>query len=156
MKSLYESLFDIDDNIENVDESIKKSISKFILNNYDLNGDINISDSPNNNGKYVVDCDGGVHINIAGGKNKSLTNGMFVWGVIKGCFDCNDSQIISLEGAPEKTEDYFDCSYCFHLKTLKGAPKKVGERFICSGSKKQFTEEDVMKSVDVNRNKIYI
>lgn len=40
--------------------------------------------------------------------------------------------------------------------SLEGAPKKVGERFICSGSKKQFTEEDVMKSVGVNRDKIYI
>ena len=34
MRSLYESLFDIDDNIDKIDKDIEKQIRKFLYNNF--------------------------------------------------------------------------------------------------------------------------
>ena len=173
MKTLYESIFDVDDNIANMDIPIKDRILTFILENYELNYDIIISDSPNKNGKYVVYCPGNVIVRPNRRALKSLTNKLFVWGIVNGRFDCSNchsltslegapeevgrdfycdgcTSLTSLKGAPKKVGRDFYCSYCSLLISLKGAPKKVGGNFICHDCKILFTEEDVKKNSKIN------
>ena len=145
MKSLYESLFDIDDNVDNVDRSI---VEKFLKDNYI--GSFIISNKPNKDGKYEVSCVCGV---VAQKNITSLTNDMFVWTEMDGEFSCcrcdsltslkgapkkvghffcnNCKSLKSLEGAPEEVRLTFDCKKCNSLTSLKGAPKKVGGEFNC-------------------------
>ena len=51
------------------------------------------------------------------------------FGVVDGYFDCRDNQLTSLEGAPQKVEDF----YCAdnQLTSLEGSPQKVGGEFDC-------------------------
>ena len=134
MKTLRESLLD-DDLVGKADEMIiKDEIESFLKENYDyINymGAIKISNKPNKDGKYEVSS-----IIDVGVKNKnitSLTNGMFVWTVVNGCFGCYKcNSLISLKGAPEKVGGTFDCSECDSLISLEGAPKEVGGDFYCS------------------------
>lgn len=64
-------------------------------------------------------------------KITSLTNGTFVWTTVDG---------------------FFIVRFCNYLKSLEGAPEKVGGVFNCSNCKGNFTEEDVKKVSNVNRN----
>ena len=141
MKSLYESLFDIDDNVDNVDRSI---VEKFLKDNY--RGSFIISNKPNKDGKYEVSCVGAV---VAQKNITSLTNDMFVWTEMDAEFNCSwcDS-LTSLKGAPKKVGSEFNCMYCKSLMSLKGAPKKT-DYFRCEGCGGKFSEEDVKKVSDV-------
>jgi hypothetical protein len=65
-----------------------------------------------------------------------------------GDFYCS-SNIISLEGSPEKINGRFDCSYCDGLKSLKGCPKEVTGDFWCLFSFFEFKKEDIRKVCDV-------
>jgi hypothetical protein len=49
---------------------------------------------------------------------------------ITGNFNCGDSKITSLEGAPKEVGGYFSCSNT-KITSLKGAPKKVRGNFYC-------------------------
>ena len=63
-----------------------------------------------------------------------LSNGRFPFpfGTVNGDFDCSVcSELISLEGAPEKVDKNFNCSECSSLTSLKGAPQIVGGDFVC-------------------------
>ena len=97
-------------------------IRSFIETNY-LIGSYTIQDN-------IVDVKGKVR--VKNHKIKSLTNGLFSFGVVDGSFYCsNCNSLKTLEGAPEKVDRSFSCSNNNLLKTLKGAPKKVGGYFYC-------------------------
>ena len=125
-----ESLFDIEDNIDNMDESIKDQIRRFLINNFKNAAKCKISEKPNKYGKFEVSVNGNVEV-----KNKniiSLTNGLFIWTTIDGDFICDECKsLTSLEGAPEEVGGDFDCEYCKSLTSLEGAPEKVGGGFYC-------------------------
>ena len=148
LKDILESIFDIDNNIDNVDESVKYQIKQFIEDNYNK-CDFFISKDTNEYGKYEVACAGSVSV-----KNKkitSLTNGLFIWDVVDSTFDCNDCELLkSLDGAPKSVNGGFCCSNCKSLKTLEGAPEKVGGYFSCSNCKSLKTLEGAPKEVGWN------
>lgn len=122
-------LDDIEDQLDNTDEIIKRKINNFIEENYTIDK-ISISDKPNANGKYEVSATSIVI--IRNNLITSLTNNMFIWHKIKGDFSCaRCSSLKSLEGAPQMVEGYFNCRGCSSLKTLEGAPKKVKSDFYC-------------------------
>ena len=125
---LYEaSLLDIEGTIEAGEEAIKKSIEKWINDNFNAN-DLKISNNPNSNGKYEVSAK---YVSVNNRNITSLTNGAFVWKKTKWfyCFYCDN--LTSLEGAPKEVNGDFDCSFCDNLTSLEGAPKKVGGKFNC-------------------------
>ena len=127
---IIESIFDIDDNIDNVNESIKDQIKQFLNDNFKNASNCIISEKPNKDGKFEVLSKGNIEV-----KNKlitSLTNGLFIWTNIKGNFICPDcNSIVSLKGSPEKVEGTFSCISCSSLTSLEGAPKEVGGDFYC-------------------------
>lgn len=139
MKSLYETIFDDDSIFQDIDNSIMK----FINDNYQVLGSITIKNG-------LVDVNGDI---ILINDVEYLTNDLFNFGVVTGTFDCHnkwnlkslkgspikvnhfncsETKITTLEGAPEEVETYFNCSFCYKITTLEGAPKKV-EKFICCG-----------------------
>ena len=127
---IFESIFDVEDNIDNVDESIKDQIRQFLKNNFKNASKCKISKKPNKDGKFEVLSTGDVVV-----KNKqinSLTNGSFIWTNIKGDFICSDCNLLkSLEGAPKEVGRDFSCGYCNLITSLEGAPKEVGGDFSC-------------------------
>ena len=117
-KAIYnESILDDEEDL--INNSSIEIIKKFIKDNYNVTGKLDIKES---NNIYVVNCDSDVR--IKNDKITQLTNDFFEWGVVKG---------------------YFSCSYCASLTSLEGAPEKVGGRFYCRKCKIQFTEDDVKK-----------
>ena len=153
---IIESIFDVEDNIDNVDESIKDQIKQFLNNNFKNASKCKISEKPNKYGKFEVSSNEKVEV-----KNEyitSLTNGLFIWTNIQGNFissNCNSltslegapkevggnfycsicNSLTSLKGAPEKVDGCFYCIYCNSLTSLKGAPKEVKGDFYCTGCK---------------------
>lgn len=146
-------LGDIEDRV-NTDD-IRFVIKDWIDNNYIIyKGDIEISDNPNKDGKYEVNSNAeSIKLKYPG---TDITNGLFVWNIVEGDFNCSACPIISLEGCPRRIEsgnfycegtnittleggpEYvggsFICSYCGKLKNdLKGSPKYVGHEFYCNG-----------------------
>ena len=145
MKTLYESLLD-DDLIDKTDKMIKDEIKSFLKENY--NGVVKISKKPNADGKYEVSST--KKITVKNRNITSLTNGMFVWTVVRGTFGCDSCYSLkSLEGAPKEVGGDFNCNNCDSLTSLEGAPKKVGGNFYCSVCKIQFTEDDVKQVSNV-------
>lgn len=133
MKSLnhyiYESLLDDEDVIAgDFIEKAKYSIGKYLLDNYNISGRIDISKKPNKDGKFVVDVNGRVELYAHA---KKITNEYFVFGSVHHDFTCSWSQIEDLEGAPREVGGDFICRSCIHLKDLKGAPEVVSGDFIC-------------------------
>ena len=167
---IIESILDIEDNIDNIDESIKDQIKQFLNDNFKNASNCIISKKPNKDGKFEVSSKGNIEV-----KNKSitsLTNGLFIWTNIKGDFTCsncnsltslegapkevkgdfncyNCNLLISLEGAPEEVGGYFSCEYCNSLKSLEGAPKEVVGGFYCIKCGCYFTQEDVKKTSNI-------
>ncbi len=150
MKSLRESLLD-DDLVEKTDKLIKDEINSFLKENFKGASSCKISRTPNKDGKYEVSSTKDIEV-----KNKkitSLTNGTFVWTIVNGFFIvrfCNSLK--SLEGAPKEIGRNFYCSGCDSLTSLEGAPKEIGGNFECTDCKTKFTEEDVRKVSNVERN----
>ena len=127
---IIEGIFDIDDNINKMDKSIKLQIKQFLKDNFKGHSNCKISRNPNSDGKYEVSCSKDIEV-----KNKnitSFTNGMFIWVKVNGGFDCSDcNSLTSLEGAPKEIGRSFYCVGCNSLQSLKGAPKEVGGDFYC-------------------------
>ena len=127
---LIERILDIEDNIDNVDESIRDQIKEFLNDNFTNTSKYKISAKPNKDGKFEVSSKGDVEI-----KNEnitSLTNGSFIWTNIKGDFICDHCDSLkSLERAPKEVGGDFNCSMCNSLISLEGAPKEVGGDFSC-------------------------
>ena len=146
---IIESIFDIEDNIDNVDESIKDQIKQFLNDNFRNASKCKISEKPNKDGKFEVSSNENVKV-----KNEyitSLTNGLFIWINIQGNFICSDCEsLISLEGAPEKVGGIFYCNGCNSLISLKGAPKEVGGNFICSDCESLISLEGAPKKVGLD------
>ena len=146
---IIESIFDVEDNIDNVDESIKDQIKQFLNNNFKNASKCKISEKPNKEGKFEVSSNGDVEV-----KNKSitsLTNGLFIWTNIKGNFiSSNCNSLTSLEGAPKEVGGNFYCSICNSLTSLKGAPKKVGGNFSCGYCNSLTSLEGAPKEVGGN------
>ena len=142
-----ESILDIEDNIDNIDESIRDQIRRFLINNFKNALKCKISEKPNKDGKFEVSINGNVEV-----KNKnitSLTNGMFIWTNIKGNFICDECKsLTSLEGAPKKVGGDFCCFDCTSLTSLKGAPKEVGRDFNCEYCKSLTSLEGAPEKVD--------
>lgn len=128
LKDILEGIFDIDDNIDNVDRVCAvKFIDKYVSKK--TRRFIVISDEKNADGKYVVSSTGSVWI---ANKPKHLTNEFFTWGTINGDFVCSyNDKLVSLDGAPEKVIGNFKCAHCNYLKDLKGSPEFVGKDYIC-------------------------
>ena len=128
---IIESILDIEDNINNMDESIKEEINQFLNDNFDGASLCKISDKPNNDGKYEVSSK--EIIKVKNKKITSLTNGLFIWTTVDKDFKCAFCDLLtSLEGAPKNVKGTFDCSYCDSLKSLEGAPKEISKVFDCS------------------------
>ena len=128
MKSLRESLLD-DELVEKTDNLIRDGILAFLVKNY--KGSYKISEKPNKDDLYEVSCTN--RVNIINENITSLTNGYFIWTIVKGSFIChNCNSLKSLEGAPKEVGGKFNCSHCNSLTSLEGAPKKVGCDFYCN------------------------
>ena len=135
-KYINESIWDIEDNVEdNNEEMIKNEIYEFLDKFYFCEERDNFKVAsqtvqiiPDKN-QFIVNC----HCTVHGGVNlASLTNGMCKWGEVKGSFSCaGSSKLKSLEGAPEYVGADFWCIGCDGLKSLEGAPKNVGNDFSC-------------------------
>ena len=121
---LNESLLDDEDEL--FDRNDKTLVELWIKENYKIYGTLKIYKDTLG---FVVDSNDDVE--VANEDIKSLTNGMFRWGKIAGCFDCRKCEkLISLEGAPKKCDDFY-CSSCTELRSLEGAPRKCDD-FYCS------------------------
>ena len=105
-------------------ERDKEIIESWIGDNYKIGGRLKINDD------LTVDCSGDVMV-----KNKnitSLTNGLFRWGKVDGCFGCSGCKnLTSLECSPKEVGSSFYCSRCENLKSLESAPEKVSGDFSC-------------------------
>ena len=122
MKSLKEALLNRPKNIDVVSIAAEEHINT----NYNIEDKLTFE---NVNGVCIVNCDGDVQ--VTNGTMSKLTEG-FVWGEIRGDFNCSwCAELKSLEGAPETVGGFFDCSSCKNLKSLKGAPGYVGKDFFC-------------------------
>ena len=137
MKDLYlyinESILDIDDNIEHVGDIavVKNFINEnYTIRNYNGPANFDIRTEKTKDGKFIVDaqyCD----VTVTNKDIKSLTNNMFVWGIV-GNFYCKDCfKLNSLEGSPIQVNWNFSCEGCDMLTTLKGAPLIVKLSFSC-------------------------
>ena len=170
MKSLRESLLD-NDLVGKTDKMIKDEIKSFLKENYD--GLIKISKKPNADDKYEVSST--KNIRVKNYNITSLTNGMFIWSIVSGYFDCNycrslkslegapkgvgtgfrcsnSNSLKSLDGAPEKVDWSFYCHSCNSLESLDGAPKEVGRHFHCYNCAGKSTEDDVKKVSNVKKD----
>ena len=132
MKTLYESLLtNISTTLDSGVNIIKNLIKEFLHENYGNAKLCKISSKPNKDGKYIVNSEYAVSV-----KNldcTSLTNGYFIFGTVKGTFNC---------------------SFCKKLTSLEGAPKNVGIDFFCQGCAEKFTKKYV-KSVSNVKGEIY-
>lgn len=145
---IIESIFDVEDNIDNVDEFIREEIKHFLKDNFDGASSCKISNKPNRDGKYEVSSNRNIMIENRG--ITSLTNGLFIWTYVKGDFYCTYCKsLTSLEGAPKEVGKDFRCSDCNSLTSLEGAPKEVDGNFCCSFCGSKFTQEDVKKVSNV-------
>ena len=126
--------------------ALKKIITDWLITNSRCNVYKNKIKFDFNTYPITVDYDGDIQF-----KNHitSLTNGIFQWGRINGCFSCSYcTSLKTLEGAPKKVGRYFYCRSCDALKTLEGAPKEVGEYFVCENCKSLESLEGAPEIVD--------
>ena len=148
-------LDDFDDLDKDVQQNTKKSVMKFLTDNYILDNSpispdtkkIKISNNTNKDGKYVVDVNGNVvvkHCDIY-----TLTNDLFVFGKVDGFFYCCEcDNLTSLKGAPKIVGMDFYCDVCNNLTSLEGGPKEVGGNFYCSKCEKLISLKGAPKVVD--------
>ena len=137
---LNESVWDIEDNVENDnEETIQADIVEFINQTYmgDYNDVINSKylKFHTKNDKFIVDYVGDDDIifnPISFAKADKLTNGLFEWGKISKSFICHlyNAPIKTLEGAPKWGGEYFTCCDSKYLESLEGGPEYAGH-FIC-------------------------
>ena len=106
------------------DVVIKHEIKQYILDNYNISEtdfDNCIEIIKQRNGDFLVNHLKQWALSFKQGV-ESLTGGLFKWGKVN-IFDCQNTDILTLEGAPQECE-YFFCNNCKKLKTLEGAPQK--------------------------------
>ena len=52
------------------------------------------------------------------------------FNIVRGRFDCNRTELTSLQGAPKEVGSDFNCGWT-NITSLQGAPREVGGDFIC-------------------------
>jgi hypothetical protein len=122
------------------------AIKQYLRNNYWGCKDDYIEMRLGEDGKYIVDLYNDLTPRKI--KLKEITNGLFVFGTIRGCVDFEGTQISSLEGSPREVQGFFDCSYCPNLTSLEGAPDYVRDSFYCTGNSKLKSLKGGPKMVD--------
>lgn len=141
-----ESFFD-DDIVDGkqFEKVVKEEIKRFLKDNYKGVSRYKISRNPNEDSKYVVDCNG--NVSVKNYKIVSLTNNVFIWGNVRSfhCACCD--YLTSLEGAPKEVSEVFSCDRCESLTSLEGTPKKVGGDFLCRGCNSLTSLEGAPKEV---------
>ena len=156
--SLKESILDnIDDVLSKGDSSLRQLVIDFLSANYNYSGTKNwqISDTPNKKGLYEVSCHSALGIILMNLHLEELTNGLFEFIECES-FICSDNKYLkTLKGSPRLVHDYFNCSHCPNLTSLKGCPRKV-KTFFCQECGKKFTESEVKKFCNVDKNRIQV
>ena len=120
MRTLYESLLDIND--------VETSIDPITM--------IDNWCKDNIRGIYTIDKE---TLTINSLASITITNKKLVefpsyihFGTVQADFFCSNCPLLkSLKGAPKEVGQDFYCYYCNSLKSLEGAPKKVGRDFYC-------------------------
>ena len=136
MRTLYESLLDINDVETSIDPITM--IDNWCKDNID--------------GQYMIDkktlvINSSSSIKIT---NKELERfpSYIHFGTVRGSFSCNDCVLLtSLKGAPKEVREGFSCLNCTSLVSLKGCPKKVGKEFYCMGCTSLTSLEGASKEV---------
>ena len=132
---LNESIFDIDDNINKVDQWLKDEILEFLNKNF--HGEFTISDDPDSQGKYTVYTEKNLSIK-RGAKINTLTNGKFIFADLEnGDFYLDSEYISTLEGCPKNVQyiyisaskltslnhvpncDVLKIEHCYNLRSLE-------------------------------------
>jgi hypothetical protein len=145
-----ESLLDDFDEIEKSVDA-RELVIQFLKDNYRRALVLKVSEKPNKDGYYEVDCSRRSVVEVYNKDITSLTNDLFIFVNIKGSFDCRScKKLTSLEGAPKEVGGNFNCSYCHNLISLKGAPQKVGDIFNCSYCDNLTSLEGAPKEVEGN------
>jgi hypothetical protein len=75
----------------------------------------------------IVDVRGDVSIYVYQFKGTTLP---IQFGHVSGLFNCNNSTLVSLQGAPRSVGSYFNC-YGSNITSLKGAPQSIIGSFSC-------------------------
>ena len=140
------SLLDIEGTLDSGNEAIRQNIKKWIKDNFRVVG-LKISDIPNEEGKYKVSA---LDVDVTNKNITSLTNGMFIWTIVRGYFTCSYCPSLkTLEGAPKEVGCNFYCSNCQSLTSLKGAPKLINGNFSCSNCDNLISLKDAPNYVTV-------
>ena len=143
MKSIKEYIIEslLDDEEDLVDNN-DVLIRTFIEDNYKINGSYTIKNG-------IVDIRG--KVGVKNKEIKSLTNGLFSFGVVSGYFNCSSCDSLKdLKGAPKEIGGDFYCGYCDSLKDLKGSPKRVVGAFYCDHCKSLISLEGAPKEVGLS------
>ena len=111
-----------------MDSNIKEEILSFLSSTYSAFEDNQYSIYKDKD-KWIVDVS--QPLIVSNYDIQYLTNGLFEFGIVNGCFDCSDCiNLKSLEGAPEQVAGHFACSDCQNLNSLAGAPQVLTGSFI--------------------------
>ena len=165
MKTLKEYITEgLLDRVKNKEVNHEVIVRDFLEANYKFDGPYTIKTT---NKGFVVDVKGNVVV-----MNKSitsLTNGLFRFGEVSGCFYCTECKSLkTLEGAPKKCYTFnctdcdsltslegspkncsiFDCGNCENLTSLKGAPNIVNSFSVSNTGIKDF--KDAPKKINSN------
>ena len=98
-------------------DNIESICKKYNIENYTISED------------GLVDVDGDVYLSSVG-----LTKLPLKFGKVTGDFNCNDNQLITLEGSPREVGGDFYCNNN-QLITLEGSPREVTGDFYCNNNK---------------------
>ena len=138
MRTLYESLLDIND--------VETSVEQFLM--------VDKWCKDNIRGLYEID-EKTLTINSPGGiviTNRELVEfpSYIHFGTVYD-FNCNNCPSLkSLKGAPKKVGSSFSCNNCPSLKSLKGAPKEVAHGFSCNDCTSLKSLEGAPKKVGIS------
>lgn len=124
LSSIKESLLDDEDELASNDIPL---IEDFLKKNYKLSGSYNIREE---DGRYFIDVNGDVC--ITNYHMDQLTLSLFSFGVVTGGFNCEESDIKTLEGAPQECDEFI-CGYCEKLESLVGGPQEVSHGMFVNG-----------------------
>ena len=118
IESIYNSILLENQNPNNIDIEL---LMKCVDGTYTINEDGSIDID----GDVSIDIDGDVFIN-----NNDLIKIPFKFRNVIGYFDCSNTQLTSLEGAPNNVSLNFYCNNN-QFTSLEGAPSSVGGSFYC-------------------------
>ena len=164
MKTLYNSILgDMESTLEAGDNIlIREQVIDFLKSNYNYiespKYNINkwiISEKPNKKGLFEVCSKSSLGILLLNFNIDSLTNGLFEFTECESFICAGAKYLKSLEGSPRIVKETFNCSNCNSLKTLKGCPTEA-KTFFCQNCGKKFTESEVKKLCNVDKNRIQV